>query len=297
MNLVRAALRHGVHDAAGGPSEFSRVVRCRHLEFAHRVRAERVGEARTSALLGEKCLRVVAAIDRVAVQQAGDAAKAHQSEVAIGRGARRHQRKRRPPPRVGGEIRDGGLVDVRGEVGLLGVDDRRLGAHLHGLDLSRDAEHDVQIRGAAYFDDDVLALVRAESAEHHRHRVHPGLQVDDGEMAGCICRRVAGGVGSRVAHGHAGAGNDRFGLVCDDAADGAFSIRLRRDASRGTEQDSEQADRAKARRSSQIHHRDLHMLETRNILDRRCCDDAKNRRPRATRRTITVRYGQAPIHR
>ena len=197
-----------------------------------------------------------------------------------------------------------GTLVVEGNVRILGSVEGEVRA-TGDIDIDSSANVQARIEGRSI---NVRGDLTGDVVAHNRFTVGgsgtvtgdvraPRLQVDDGETAGCICRRFTGGVGPRVADRHAGTGSDRFGLVCDDAADGAFSIRLRRDASRGTEQDSEQADRAKARRSSQIHHRDLHMLETRNILDRRCCDDAKNRRPRATRRTITVRYGQAPIHR
>ena len=85
MCFVRAALRHGVDDAARGAAVFRRIVRGRHLKFAHGVGADRIRKTRAAALFGEERLCVIAAVHGVAVQQARDAAEADQAKVAVGR--------------------------------------------------------------------------------------------------------------------------------------------------------------------------------------------------------------------
>ena len=82
--------------------------------------AQRIRQTGAPALLSEERLRVVAAVHRVVVQQSRDPPEADEPEIAVWRRPRRHQRERRPAPRVRREVRDRRLIDVGGEIGLLG---------------------------------------------------------------------------------------------------------------------------------------------------------------------------------
>src|ERR1700704_850849 len=68
VNLVGAALRHGVHQSASGLAELGLESGARDLEFADYVFAELEGNARASDLLRKKSIVIVAAIDGVVVE-------------------------------------------------------------------------------------------------------------------------------------------------------------------------------------------------------------------------------------
>ncbi len=227
VELVRPALGHSVHDSAGGAAVLGRVVRRRHLELSDGVGADRIRETRAATFLREEGLRVVPTVDGVVVQEAGDPAEADEAEGAVRCGARRHQRKRRPATRVRRQVGDRRLVDVGGEVRLLGVDDGRFRRDLHGLDLTGEPEPDVERRRTTDFHDDVVTLVRREAAERHFDGVHAGRQVDDQEAPVDIRGGVRCRVGGDVADGHGRAGDAGLGLVSDKSTDRARRRGLR----------------------------------------------------------------------
>ena len=221
MNVVRPALRDGVHHASRRASVLGRIVRRRHLELANRIGAERVREPGAPALFSEERLCVVAAIDAVAVEQAGDSAEAHQPEVSVRRGAGRHQRERRPAARVRRQVGDGGLVDVRREVRLLGVDDRRLADYVHRFCLARDSKGNIEVGNPPDFDDDVCSLLGGEPRERHLDGVNTRLQSDHGEPAGTVGRPLRDGVRREITRGDRDAGQASARLIGNEPADSA----------------------------------------------------------------------------
>ena len=245
---MRPALGDGVHDAAGGAAVLGRVVRRRDLELADGVGADRIRKARTATLLGEEGLRVVAAVDGVVVQETGDAAEADEAEGPVRRGSRRHQRERRPATRIRRQVGDRRLVDVGGEVRLLGVDDGRFRRDLHGLDLTGEPEPHVEGRRPTDFHDDVVTLVRREAAERHFDRVHARRQVDDQEAPVDIRGGLRGRVGGDVADGHGRAGDARLRLVSDKSTDRSRRRGLRQQT--GTISAHERQDRGDRERAA-----------------------------------------------
>src|ERR1700704_3041710 len=87
VNLVGAALRHGVHQSASGLAELSLESRARDLEFADYVFAELEGNARASDLLRKKGVVIVAAVDGVVVEISRNTVEADHAITAVGRGA------------------------------------------------------------------------------------------------------------------------------------------------------------------------------------------------------------------
>src|SRR5437868_11133769 len=68
VDLVGAALGHGVHQSASGLAELSLESCTRDLEFADYVFAELERNTRASDLLRKKGVVIVAAIDRVVIE-------------------------------------------------------------------------------------------------------------------------------------------------------------------------------------------------------------------------------------
>src|SRR5205085_4768139 len=122
---------NGVDYAACGASVFSRIARCVDLKLADGCLADRVADARTTTLFGEEGLVVIAAVNCVVVQQAGDAAEADQAEGAIGHCAGSEQCEIGPTAAVDGQLVNRSLVDVARKVLLRGVDYRRLSINVH----------------------------------------------------------------------------------------------------------------------------------------------------------------------
>src|SRR5436190_1507029 len=83
MELVRAALGHGVGDAAGGTTVLGRVARCVYLKLANRRLANKVRDAGAAALFSEERLIVVATVYGIVVEQARNSAEADQTKRAV----------------------------------------------------------------------------------------------------------------------------------------------------------------------------------------------------------------------
>src|SRR5258708_813358 len=84
MDLVAAAFGDGIDHAAGGTPVLGGIVGSIDLEFLDGGFAGGIADASAAALFTEERLIVVSAVDRIVVQQPGNAAEAHETETAIG---------------------------------------------------------------------------------------------------------------------------------------------------------------------------------------------------------------------
>ncbi len=243
-NSLVPRLCDGVDDAAGRAAVLGRVARRVDLKLADGRLADRVADARAAALLGEERLVVVAAVDGVVIQQTRDAAERDEAEGAVGHRAGREDGVVRPAAAVDRQVVDRSLVDVGREVLLLGVDDRSLARHLHGLLRAGEPEVDVDGRDAADFDDDLLLREGGEARGADRHGVVTRVELHDAEAS----LAVGGGgdflVGLLVSDGDRGIGHDRALRVLDRAADGTLGRGLRPSGGRAEgEAENEQGQR------------------------------------------------------
>src|SRR5690242_141161 len=186
VQLVAATLGHGVDHAAGGTAVFRGIIRCIDLKFLDGSFAGGVADARAAALFAEESLIVVGAIDGVVVEQAGDAAKAHEAETAIRHRARCAQRERGPAPAVYRQVVNRGVIDVGGEVRAIRGDNRKFGRGDDRLCQRLNAEGGIDAGNSANFDGDVGDLECAEAAAGDLERILTGLKMDEHVTATAI---------------------------------------------------------------------------------------------------------------
>ena len=122
VKRVRSALRDGIDHAAGAAAIFRRVIRDVDVNFTNRGETDPVGDACASALVRQKGLIVVAAIDRIAVEQAADASKTDRAQRTIRGGRGRQECEVGPAAAVVGKIVECRLIEVNGELLPCGVD-------------------------------------------------------------------------------------------------------------------------------------------------------------------------------
>ena len=210
---VSAALGDGVHGAAGGAPELGGEVAGADLEFFDGRLTHGVGGAGAAASLGEEGLVVVSAVHHVVVVEPGDAAVAHQAEVAVGLYGGREQHKVLPAPAVDGQVFDRDLRDGDRVCGPVGLDDGRV--FHNGDDLGRRChlQGDVDRGGRADFEHDARVPHGGEAGLLHRNFILARAQIE-----GLIPSHFAGGQrplhsSRHVAHHYLCAGNDRAGGV------------------------------------------------------------------------------------
>src|ERR1700686_5100708 len=174
VDLVGAALGDGVDYAACGTAVFGGIVGGVNLEFLDGGFAGGIADARAAALFAEECLIVVGTVDRVVVQQAGDAAEAHQTETAVRYGAGRAQRERGPAAAVDGEIVNRGVVDVGAEVGAIGGDNGKLGGGDDRFRHRLDAKGGIYRRDSANLYGDIGDFEGAEAGASDLERILAG---------------------------------------------------------------------------------------------------------------------------
>ena len=189
------------------------------MELADGRLADGVADARPAPLLCEEGLVVVAAVNRVVVQQSRNAAEAYQAEGAVGNRAGRQQRVVRPAATVDRQVVYRDLVDVRREVLLLRVDDGGLARHLNCLRRAADREVNVERGDAPDLDDDLLLREGGEARGADGHGVVAGLERGDAEAALVVGRAGRFLVGFFVLHGDRGVLHDGTLRVFDHAAD------------------------------------------------------------------------------
>src|SRR6266404_6185466 len=227
VELVAAALGDGVDHAAGGAAVLGGIVGRVDLEFLDGGFAGGVADAGAAALFAEERLVVVGAVDRVVVEQAGNAAETYQTKAAIRHRAGRAQRESRPASAVDGEIVDRGVVDVGAEVRAIGGDNGELGGGDDGFGHGLDAERGIYRRDSANFHGDIGDFEGAKAGAGDLERILAGLKVDEHVTAAAI-RNAAGA----AARAEVTAADDRVrhysaGLIRDGASDGAIGCRLR----------------------------------------------------------------------
>ncbi len=232
MELIGSALGDGVNHAAGRAPVLGGVVRGVDLELAYGVLADHVADARAAALFREEGLVVVAAVNRVVIQQAGDAAKTYQPERAVGNRAGRQDGEVRPAASIGRQVVDRDLVEVGGEVLLLRVDDGRFGGDLDGRRRAADGQQRVDGGDPPDLDDHVLLPEGREAGGADAHRVMAGLKLGDARAAFAVGRARRFFVRLFVVRSHGRAGDDRALRVLGDDADGARDRGLGRDPAR-----------------------------------------------------------------
>src|SRR5215216_135791 len=165
---------------------------------------------------------------RSSAKKACNTAERHQTERAVGSRTGRAQRKRGPSARVGRQVGNRRLVDVRRKVRLFHVDDRGGRRHLDGLNLPRHAQGDIEIRRAADFDDDVVSLVRRKATQHDLDRIDSRLQSNDEKASIRIGDGLRRTVGADVPDGYGGSRHAGLLDVEHDAADGSLGGGLRK---------------------------------------------------------------------
>ena len=181
MDGVGAGLGDGVDLAAGGLTELDGVVGGLGLELLDGVEGVDVGRAGGAAAgLGEEHLVVVGAVDVVLVVEAGDAVEADEAGAAVGHDVGREQDEVAPVAAVDGQVGDQLLVDGLGDLGLLGVDERRLAGD---DDLGGDGgggKGGVDGEDLADGEDEVLAIDLAEAAAADDDLIVAGLEEGGG---------------------------------------------------------------------------------------------------------------------
>src|SRR5262249_41114527 len=112
MQIIRAALGHGVGHAARRAAVFGGIIRGVDLKLTNRRLTDRIVNARAATLFGEERLVIVASIYRVVVQQSRNSSKADQTKGAVGCRAGRQEGEIGPSTPVDGQLVDGYLIDV-----------------------------------------------------------------------------------------------------------------------------------------------------------------------------------------
>src|SRR5688572_7404504 len=116
VQIVGSAFGDGVGHAAGGAAVFRRIIRGVDLKLADRRLTDRIAQTGAAAFFAEERLVVVAAVNGVVVEQAGNAAETDQPEATVGNRAGRQNREVGPAAAVDRQFVDLGLIDVGGEL-------------------------------------------------------------------------------------------------------------------------------------------------------------------------------------